>query len=127
MIHYFLYKKATGEVLGRCFGTQEAAEAELNDDIAMLILPEGTTALTDVTSYIDIATHTLSEKTENPATISGQVISNIHNPSVVDCGELGRYDVTDGEFEFTIDTPGTYQIIVESVPYKNISFSVEVV
>lgn len=63
-------------------------------------------------------------RSENPTTISDQTISNIPNPSEVDCGKLGSYIVTDGEFDFTIDTPGTYTLTVRSVPHFDKIFEV---
>ena len=73
---------------------------------------------------LDFTNPTPTPRVEPYCTISGQTISNIHNLSTVDCGELGTYEVTDGTFEFTIDTPGTYQITVKSVPFLDKTFEV---
>jgi hypothetical protein len=57
-------------------------------------------------------------KATNLATISGQTISNIHNPSRLICAELGvDEEITEGEVVLNIDTPGTYQFTVRSVPF----------
>ena len=80
------------------------------------------------THYIDVSKTIPSPtmKSENPATIAGQTISNIHNPSVVDCGDLGSFEVIDGVFDFEIDIPGEYEITVKSVPYFDKTFVVTV-
>ena len=62
----------------------------------------------------------------NPATINkttftangvdSTTISNLPNPSVVRVDGVA-YNVTDGEFEFTVDLTGKYQIIIDSFPY----------
>ena len=39
---------------------------------------------------------------------------------------IGSYQVDDGTFEFSIDTPGAYQIRVESFPYLPVTYEVMV-
>lgn len=65
------------------------------------------------------------KRQENPAVIYGNKIENIPN-GIIMCGELGQFEVTDGTFDFTIDTPGTYEITVRSFPYKDKTFTVTV-
>lgn len=54
--------------------------------------------------------------------IDEATISNIPNPSEVRVFGVGDYTVTDGEFVFTVDTPGEYRIIVDSFPIKEKEF-----
>jgi hypothetical protein len=80
----------------------------------------------DSTHYVDIYDYfTIKPKTESPATISGQTISNIHNPSRLICAELGvDEEITEGEVVLNIDTPGIYQFTVRSVPFLDKTFEV---
>lgn len=82
--------------------------------------------------YYDLANSIILRPT-NPATIDKTIltangvdqatISNLPTPTVVKVNG-DTYTVTDGTFEFTIDLPGTYPIIVDSFPYLTKEFEV---
>ena len=82
--------------------------------------------------YYDLI-NTIRIRPANPATIDKMTltangtdqatISNLPNPTVVKVNG-NTCAVTDGTFEFTIDLPGTYPIIVDSFPYLTKEFEV---
>lgn len=73
------------------------------------------------TQYWDSVAEQVRNKSISSAVIDKTVISadgmdvatinNLHNPTVVRVNEnLGEFTVTDGSFEFTVDSPGEYRI-----------------
>lgn len=42
------------------------------------------------------------------------IINNLSNPSTIMIENIGIYTIMDGLFEFTIDTPGTYKLMITS-------------
>lgn len=138
---YFLFiNAATGRV-----GSALIAES-LNN----YIIPTGIEAIeTDKTTYDSFVganpkTHRMNYSDEtfaleatpsNPATIDKTSItgngidtakiSNIVENSIIVVEGIGSYSVDDGEFEFSIDTPGTYLIECVTHDYLNGEFTVD--
>lgn len=50
-------------------------------------------------------------------------VTNIPNPGVVTV-DGARFEVTDGAFEFSVDLPGEYEVVVEAFPYLPAKFEV---
>jgi hypothetical protein len=74
---------------------------------------------------LDFAVPAPTPRVEPYCTLSGQTISNIHNPSRLICTELGvDEEITEGEVVLNIDTPGIYQFTVRSVPFLDKTFEV---
>jgi len=91
--------------------------------------------LNDLTQYVNPVTRLKTDRpimpgTLNKTTITADkmdtaIISNLPPCTVTFAGEA--YEVTDGSFELTVDTPGTYEISVEAFPYLPATFTIEAV
>lgn len=68
---------------------------------------------------------TLNKSTITADSTDTAIISNLPPCTVTFAGEA--YEVTDGSFELTVDTPGTYEISVEAFPYLPATFTIEAV
>ena len=126
-MNYILYDKITGEILQTGVCTPADFSSQLQ--VAGRALLEG--IANDMTQYI--VTGTVADKVENPATIDKTEISadGIDVATILDLPDFTtiwfdgtEYVVTDGIFEFTIDTPGEYVIRCESFPYLDKEFTV---
>jgi len=98
----------------------------VNDGIIDELIRQDSSAVID--SYFwDDDYPAVMPKTTNPATISGQTLSNLPIPCTVSFPELGQeYEITDGEETFVIEVPGTYAVTVKSVKYLDKSFEMVV-
>ena len=54
--------------------------------------------------------------------IDTAIISDLPDPSIVIVNDIYIYEVTDGSFEFTIDTPGEYKIKCSAFPFLDKEF-----
>lgn len=128
-ISFIVHNSTTGEILrtGSCPG----------DMIEIQVMEKGESVIEgnadDLTQYIDIINQTVVDKPAHPATINKVtmladqldriIITNLPNPTtVIFCDTF--YEVTDGDFDFTIDTPGEYKIICQSFPYLDKEFTI---
>lgn len=126
-MNFTIYNNSTGEILryGVCpisdFDSQITSPSEA--------IIEGT--YNDVVNYIDIVTNTPAIKADLPAyidkvTMSANgidvvTISSLPNPSIVILENI-FHEVTDGTFEFTVDTAGEYRITCKAFPYLDKEF-----
>lgn len=72
----------------------------------------------------------LATSNKTQITADGQdelVISNLPTPCVVFWVGVEEYEITDGAFEFSTDTPGDYRFQVRSVEYLDTEFDVEAI
>lgn len=51
-------------------------------------------------------------------------ISNLPGRSAISISDIGIYDVEDGEFIFSVDSPGTYTLTVTTPPYNPKEFTI---
>jgi len=51
-------------------------------------------------------------------------INNLPIPSLIEIEGGGRWKITDGSFEFTIDTPGKYNIACRSPLYLEVRYTI---
>jgi hypothetical protein len=129
MKKYIVYKESTGEILrtGSCPDDMLSMQAGAGE-----IAIEGIAI--DTTQYIDIATQLVVDKILIPCSINkttmaadgvdSATISNLPNPSLIHIKDEGRWEITDGEFQFTVDTPGVYRITIISPIYLNVEYNV---
>jgi hypothetical protein len=68
-------------------------------------------------------TATINKTTLSANAIDSIEISNLPIPCTITVNS-NTYEVTDGVFEFTVDTPGTYTIKAECFPYQPKSWEV---
>jgi len=126
-MNYILYDKITGEILR--VGVCSEDVFELQKQEATVEIMEG--IANDLVQYVFDGV--VTDKVENPAEISKTImlangvdtaiISNLPNPTTVWFDGV-EYTVTDGIFEFTVDTPGELRIRCESFPYLDKEFMV---
>jgi len=84
--------------------------------------------------YASIDTFNVVSTPDNPAIIDKTyitandidtaTISELLNPSYISIATIGSYEVTDGIFEFSVDTPGAYIIKCWSQYYREKEFTV---
>jgi len=84
--------------------------------------------------YASIDTFNVVSTPDNPAIIDKTyitandidtaTISELLNPSYISIATIGSYEVTDGIFEFSVDTPGAYIIKCLSPNYREKEFTV---
>jgi len=127
---FILYDSITGRIL-RCVQCHESMiGVQLQEENAAFIKGKAN----DEIQYIDAVTSEILNKTELPATVDKieilaneediVIISNLPNPSIVKINEAEGYEVTDGSFEFTVDTPGEYSLLCSAFPYLDKEFIV---
>lgn len=119
-----IYATDTGEIKRNVSCPESMRLAQLTDGESYVL-----GAYEDDKQYIDIDTGSVVNKTKMPAIINkteiqadgldAVVISNLPVPVLVFVSEIGSYDIDDGEFGFTIDTPGEYRIKCFSFPFIN--------
>jgi hypothetical protein len=130
------YDLTTGEILGY----MKHNSSRTSNEVAESVTRPNTGLLRDENLieghnyYYHLINEEITTRPDNTATIDQTTmsadgvdtttISNLPNPSIVHFNDEGDYDVTDGTFEFTVDTVGSYEIIIESFPYKPITFTV---
>jgi len=129
MSQYIKYNKITGEIKALISCPSTMKDAQITVDEAAI---EGTAD--DLTQYINPDTLEITDKSDLPAILDKTeiianaqdqaIISGLPNPTVVTVDEIGAYEVTDGDFEFTVDTSGEYQIICKAFPYLDKEFTV---
>jgi len=126
---YIVYKESTGEILrtGSCPDDMLSIQAGAGE-----IAIEGIAK--DATQYINTETQAIIDKFPIPCSINKTtmaadgvdtvIISSLPNPSLIHIKDEGRWEITDGEFQFTVDTPGVYRITISSPIYLNVEYSV---
>ena len=87
----------------------------------------------DVTQYIDMVTHTVTDKPDITATLNkvelladGEdsiIINDLPIPCTVTLDAVD-YEVLDSSFEFTVDLPGEYQIAITALNHIDYSNTV---
>jgi len=120
-----IYETLTGEIAGFMTCPESTYDAQV------LLLPVGKAYLKDVdyqdkdTHYVSgstiisrpIITATISSTTLSANAIDSIEISTLPIPCTITVNSE-TYEVTDGVFEFTVDTPGTYIIKATCFPYQ---------
>jgi len=120
-----IYKTATGEIIG------SLSCPEYLYDLQVLLLDPSSSILQDG-GFHDKNTHYVSGNAVlSRPTITASISSTILSANAIDSIEISNlptpctitvnsdtYEVTDGVFEFTVDTPGTYIIKATCFPYQ---------
>jgi len=130
MKNFIIYHKNTGEILrtGSCPESMISIQASELGELVM----EG--QANDSTQKINISTEKIVDKTIIPCSINKTamlangidsiIMSNLPNPSAIKIKGEEVWQVTDGTFEFTIDTPGKYEIIASSSIYLSVEYTI---
>jgi hypothetical protein len=129
MKKYIVYSNASGKILRTGICPDEMVDIQKLGVLEEAIEGEAH----DLTQYINTEDQTVVNKTENPATINktdisangvdSATISGLPTDSLVTANNMS-YEVTDGIFEFTIDSIGIYVIRCDSFPYLIKEFTV---
>jgi len=130
MKSYIVYNNSTGQILrtGACPDDMVSIQKlSIEEDVI-----EGEAH--DLTQYVIFPSLLVINKEANPASIDKisitadgidtATISDLPNPTDVRINK-DKYVVTDGTFEFTVDTTGTYIIICDAFPYLLKEFTVD--
>jgi len=130
MKNFIIFNKATGKILRTGCCKSEVLLNQINNSDEAVI--EG--KADDLIHYIDIITGDILGKPPIDSSINKTsidadgvdlcIISNLPNPTLIDIEDEGRWEVVDGVFEFTTETPGEYIIKTMSNLYLNVEYIV---
>lgn len=131
-MQYTIFDKNTGEIL-RVHTTNSDPSTKIQNDNEYYV--EGN--VNGKTYLIDINTNEPVEKTDIPYTIdstsviadgvSTVTISNLPNPTRVMLKSVGKWVIEDGEFEFSIDTEGEYELKMMNPLYLDTTITITAV
>ena len=126
---FIVYNESTGEIVRT--GTAPPSMVDMQAQTGEVVI-EG--EANDLTQYFDIVLGQIVNKPIIPCSIDkltltadnidSITISNLPNPSTVMIMDEGVWEITDGSFEFTIDTIGEYQITCNSSLYLEVGYTI---
>jgi hypothetical protein len=128
-MNLIIYDTITGHInrISSCPASMASTQAQTGETAI-----EGTAD--DATQIIDVLTETVIDKSILPSSINKVsiladgidqiIISNLPNPTFISIEGEGRWIVSDGLFEFTVDTPGEYEFTCQSPLYLEVGYTI---